>query len=347
MTKILILALATCALAACSGGGSGSFKRASVSDRLAPVIQYGATDGFGSTGVHTVAMGETLVGIARAYRLLPGDLLAANALTAYVRLRPGMRLEIPPPKAYTVKSGENVFQIARLFGLSPLDLIATNGLRAPYHVRVGQKLDLPRPVLEPEPMIAANEPVAAPRDQVIREVLAAPSPAAPIVQTQQVASLGRGGMMVIPPSKPSVTKASLAPSAEPLSFPPMRDSGRSFLKPVQGSVVSGYGPKKDGRVNEGINIAAPKGSPVRAARDATVVYVGDAVEGYGNLILLKHAGGYITAYAHLDRTLVREGQTVKRGTVIGTVGSTGNVDRAQLHFEIRKGRETIDPKRMI
>ena len=166
----------------------------------------------------------------------------------------------------------------------------------------------------------------------------------PVQPTVQVASLG-SGMMVVPRTKPVLTPVST--HNEMVAWPPMEETGRPFLKPLQGRVLSSYGGKSDGRYNEGVNIAAKAGSPVRAARDGKVAYIGNAVEGYGNFILIKHGDEYITAYAHLGKALVKEGTVVKRGQVIGTVGTTGNVDRAQLHFEIRKGRKSIDPVSMI
>ncbi len=328
-------------LAACGGAGVDRL-RIAAADKLAPVIQYGATDGVGSTGVHTVMYGETLTQIAQRYHILPADVVAANALSAPFRLPPGARLMIPPPIGYKVKSGDTVFQIARLFNLSPLDIVATNHLRSPYQLRVGQTVRLPKlPAVNQyaaqEPVLAAAMPMGINAAPTLTPVVAIPlNDQAPV----QVASLG-GGMMVTPRTKPTFTQASLP------TFPKARDTGRPFLKPVAGNIISGYGTKGDGRVNEGINISAPKGSPVRAAPDGQIVYVGDGVDVYGNLILMRHKNEFITAYAHLDRSLVRDGDKVKRGQVIGTVGSTGHVDRSQLHFEIRRGRASLDPKTKI
>jgi len=117
-----------------------------------------------------------------------------------------------------------------------------------------------------------------------------------------------------------------------------------FIWPVRGQVISSYGPKEGGLYNDGINIAAPRGTPVLAAADGTVVYVGDKLQSYGNLVLIRHTGGMVTAYAHLNSVNVRQGAMVRRGQAIGAVGSTGTVANAQLHFEVRKGKDTLDPK---
>ncbi len=116
-----------------------------------------------------------------------------------------------------------------------------------------------------------------------------------------------------------------------------------FIWPVTGPVVSGFGSKAGGLHNDGINIAAAAGTPVRAAEDGVVSYVGDEIGGYGNLVLLRHANGWVTAYAHNARNLVARGQMVLRGDVIASVGASGGVSRPQSHFELRQGTMAIDP----
>jgi murein DD-endopeptidase MepM/ murein hydrolase activator NlpD len=126
-----------------------------------------------------------------------------------------------------------------------------------------------------------------------------------------------------------------------------RTGEKRFIWPVHGRVVSGYGAKPGGLYNDGINIAAPRGTAVFSAADGTVAYVGDKLGGYGNLILIRHDGGMMTAYAHLGLVTVRQGAHVKRGSVIGGVGATGGVPSPQLHFEIRKGGDAVDPARYL
>jgi murein DD-endopeptidase MepM/ murein hydrolase activator NlpD len=347
----ILFLYAAFSLTACSNLDQSRVALLRPSQDGAPVVQYGAGVGFGSGGVHTVLSGETIYAIARQYGVAPNDVIAVNDLVVPYHLQPGMRVQLPPPNAYRVKRGDSLALIAKTFSVAQTDLIAVNKLRAPYRLIVGQKLQLPRVENIPNNMAFTVEPaaplMAVPNAQVQVQTLP------PVVETKpmiegpgvQVASIG-SGMMVVPREKPTFTPASV-PDAIPVSWPLARDSGRAFFKPVNGQVISNFGRKNDGRVNEGVNIAAPKGTPVRAARDGEVVYVGNAVEGYGNLILMKHDGGYITTYAHMDRTLVKDRARVKRGQVIGTVGSTGNVDRAQLHFEIRKNRKSIDPRGLI
>ena len=116
-----------------------------------------------------------------------------------------------------------------------------------------------------------------------------------------------------------------------------------FIWPVTGRVVSGFGPKAGGLHNDGINIAAPAGTPVRAAEDGVVSYVGNEIRGYGNLVLLRHTDGWVTAYAHNARNLVARGQMVLRGDVIASVGASGGISQPQSHFELRRGTTAVNP----
>jgi murein DD-endopeptidase MepM/ murein hydrolase activator NlpD len=113
--------------------------------------------------------------------------------------------------------------------------------------------------------------------------------------------------------------------------------------PVDGEVIAGFGDVADGRPNDGVNIAAPLGAPVRAAENGVVVYADDELPGYGNLVLIRHADGFITAYAHNASLLVALGDPVERGQVIARVGQSGAVSRPQVHFRLRRGEERLDP----
>lgn len=121
-----------------------------------------------------------------------------------------------------------------------------------------------------------------------------------------------------------------------------------FMWPVSSKkVVSGFGPKGGGKVNDGINIAMAEGEPVWAAADGEVVYVGNELKGYGNMVLIKHTANRTTSYAHLSRASVDKYSRVKQGDIIGYVGTTGNVSKPQLHFTIREGKEAVDPQKYL
>lgn len=149
-----------------------------------------------------------------------------------------------------------------------------------------------------------------------------------------------------PPTPNAVQPApTAAPQTASATVGPPSKAGFSW--PVQGKVIARFGTTADGLRNDGINIAAPAGAPVMAAADGTVAYAGNQLRGFGNLILLRHDNGLITAYAHNQSMLVEKGAKVKRGDVIARVGSTGSVDSPQLHFEIRKGEQAVDPLKYL
>jgi murein DD-endopeptidase MepM/ murein hydrolase activator NlpD len=135
-------------------------------------------------------------------------------------------------------------------------------------------------------------------------------------------------------AKPATPTAAVAASAR----------GGSFAWPVRGRVLAGYGVGQNGTHNDGINIGAPRGTPVEAADGGVVAYAGNELRGYGNLILIKHPNGWISAYAHCEQILVKRGEKVARGQLIARVGATGNVTAPQLHFELRHGDKPVDPR---
>jgi murein DD-endopeptidase MepM/ murein hydrolase activator NlpD len=152
------------------------------------------------------------------------------------------------------------------------------------------------------------------------------------------------------------------PSPSPLTVPPPVDErtasqtakadpaaaalphGAHFSWPLNGRVLAGYGVGPGGGHNDGINIAAPRGTPIAAIEVGTVAYAGNELRGYGNLILIKHPDGWISAYGHCDELLVKKGDPVYRGKIIAKVGATGNVNEPQLHFELRQGKRPVDPR---
>ena len=121
----------------------------------------------------------------------------------------------------------------------------------------------------------------------------------------------------------------------------------TFRWPVRGKVITSYGAKTNGKSNDGINVAVPEGTPVKAAEDGVVAYSGNELKGYGNLVLVRHSNGYVTAYAHASELLVKRGDTIKRGQIIAKSGQSGEVGSPQLHFEIRKGSSPVDPLQFL
>ena len=116
---------------------------------------------------------------------------------------------------------------------------------------------------------------------------------------------------------------------------------------MRGKVITSYGAKTNGKSNDGINLAVPEGTPIKAAEDGVVAYSGNELKGYGNLVLVRHSNGYVTAYAHASEVLVKRGDTIKRGQIIAKSGQSGEVGSPQLHFEIRKGSSPVDPLQFL
>ena len=148
-------------------------------------------------------------------------------------------------------------------------------------------------------------------------------------------------------TKPANTAARTVPtyaSVTSQALPPIAVNAPVFDWPVSGRVISDFGAIANGGKNDGINLAANKDAPIHASASGTVTYAGDDLKNYGNLLLVKHSGGYTTAYAHANRLIVARGAFVTRGQVIGYVGQTGDVSSPQLHFEIRSGTTPVNPR---
>ncbi len=165
-------------------------------------------------------------------------------------------------------------------------------------------------------------------------------------------SLRVGQRLAIPGDQPRTTRVAAAPARPssgaptprnkpPLPTPPPVTG--DFIWPAEGRIISRFGPKADGLHNDGINIAVPEGTPVRAAQSGVVAYAGNELRGYGNLLLVRHSNGWMTAYAHNGELLVQRGATVTKGQTIALAGRTGSVQTAQVHFEIRRGSQALDP----
>jgi murein DD-endopeptidase MepM/ murein hydrolase activator NlpD len=317
----------------------------------APIVTYKVGMGAGTTGIHTVLKGDTLYSISQRYNIASRDIAVVNNLQAPFYLPPGLRLRMPPPQEYGVREGDNLNSVSRLFGVPPSEIVKMNNLRPPYTLAMGQSLRLPSVTQKSEPQAFAKATssapyaIAAPVDDAISvEPLAPPPSALPPVKYSPLPKMQEKPVEL---AAAKVAGESL-PAAKPISknaMPPIPGrASTKFMKPVKGKVISGYGPKQGGLFNDGVNIAAPRDVPVRAAENGIVVYSGNQLKGSGNLVLIKHADRWMTAYGHLGNIQIKRGDVVKRGQTIGTVGSSGSVDSPQLHFELRRGREALNPE---
>lgn len=265
---------------------------------------------------YVVQPGDTLRGIGNRTGAGSEAIAAANALTAPYVLRPGQRLAIPGGRYHEVSPGETGIAIARAYGVSWTALIAENALVEPYVLRVGQRLRLPGGA--PTPVTPEESAAAFTLD--IDDIVTGSAPAA------------------APP-------AATAPARPPVS--PAVATATRFAWPLEGRLLQRFGPAGGGRVNDGIKIAASLGAPVRAAAGGRIAYAGTDVPLLGGLILIEHSGGWISAYGHLDRVAVRNGDVVESGAIIATAGESGQVREPQLHFELRQNRRPVDPLRQL
>lgn len=253
---------------------------------------------------YTVRNGDTLSAIASRCGVSYVELAAENALSAPYTISPGQTLRIPGPSTYTVQRGQNLYRIALAHGMGVEDLAALNGLRPPYTIYPGQELTV------------RGEP-------------------------RQVASFPSSGTGTAS-GRPAL-RVEEAPPRRPSSPPPPAADAPGFDWPLRGQVLSRYGPQPEGGRKDGWTIAARPGEPVRAAAPGEIVYAGNELQGYGELVLIRHSGNWVTAYAHNSRLLVNVGDQVAQGAQIAEAGATGNAGRVQLYFEIRRGVTPVDP----
>lgn len=310
----------------------------------------------GGTAI-TVAPGETLNSISNRYGVPAAAIAQSNGFAPNAPVYPGQRVVIPrynysgssapaaqapqPPAkpvavvnttshrtapvpsgsgmTHVVGPGENLTIIARRYGKSLTEIAAANNIQ-PYHkVRMGDRIIIPG-----QRNAAAMQPAPAPQ--------ALPQQPNRMAMSQQPTNSAR----IVTPANEMPTDDSGA-NAEPSG------GAAGFRWPVRGRIIAGFGPKPTGQQNDGINLAVPEGTPVKAADDGVVAYAGNELKGYGNLVLIRHANGFVTAYAHASELMVKRGDSIKRGQVIAKSGQTGNVSSPQLHFEIRKGSSPVDP----
>jgi murein DD-endopeptidase MepM/ murein hydrolase activator NlpD len=237
---------------------------------------------------------------------------------------------VAPPSVHVVNHGETLMGIARRNHISAGELAKANGLEPGAKLKIGMKLSVPVKASAAglaQPAMAQATPASTPP---MTRTAAVPS------DSQQKARLAQTTNVEEAQATEAPTKASEATGALP-----------TFRWPVRGKVIAGYGAKTNGKANDGINLAVPEGTPVKASEDGVVTYSGNELKNYGNLVLVHHSNGYVTAYAHASELLVKRGDTIKRGQVIAKSGQSGDVGSPQLHFEIRKGTVPVDPLQFL
>lgn len=317
---------------------------------------------------------DTVYGIAYAQGILTRSLISANNLQAPYALVPGQVLIVPAPNDHIVGAGETLKTIAEMHGVNVDVLAQENSLLSSYTVKPGDVLFIPP--RDTESFAAALAPASSeitmtslaplPLVKVKQETppaqasasAQAPAPGLPTELAEELArergegasskpmlvgNLAKknegapiGGNLILEEEKQKKPEKKIAKKQEDKK---PEEKKSAFIWPVSGTVSKKFEPG----THDGINIQVAEGTPVKAAMPGEVMYVGDEIKNLGNLILLKHKNGYVTAYAYLSESLVKKGEAVKQGAVIAKSGKTGGTSVPQLHFEVREGKKPIDP----
>lgn len=322
-----------------------------------------------------VQPGDTLYGIGKRHKVLISDLMAVNELRN-PNIKPGQKLYLPAadgratPKVkpertaslkaqpaepsalaapttvavdggntYVVKPGDSLYAIAAKQKIKVLDLQRANGITDVSKVKPGTVLKLPAG--EGATVVAAapaySGETLAPEARIVRVAPAAPVSGSGAANGVKV--LNGGESLALSPN------AALTVEGDPVAAPaPVTAAKTAKLRwPARGRVVQGFGPRSDGTHNDGVDIAVPAGTDVLAAEDGVVAYAGNEVKTYGNLVLVRHDNGWVTAYANNEKLLVQRGDRVKRGQAVAKAGKSGGAEQPQVHFEVRVGSKPVDP----
>lgn len=291
---------------------------------------------------YVVKPGDTLRGIGNITGAGSEALALANGLEPPFIIYPGQRLIVPTGRFHTVNSGESGIAIARAYGVPWREIVELNQLDEPYILRIGQRLQLPNTV--PQNFAGSSASLPSSSSSSAADDLEKRAAAFSL----NIDDIVTGGQPALAENtSPSVGTA--VPTKAGLDVPidvPDGFNGQ-FVWPANGPLLSSFGSKGSGKVNDGIAIAAASGTPFTAAADGVVAYAGNAIPSLGNLVLIDHGSGWVTAYGHADNIIVARGQKVKAGQRLGLVGQSGLVDKPQLHFEVRQNRKPIDPVKRL
>ncbi len=330
--------------------------------------------------VITVRSGQTLFSLASQYGVPERELLSANQLKSAADVHTGRVIVIPhrvalapdatikpTPVSYTpaaakveptagatthtVLAGDTLYSIARRYGTTVSELTALNGLPSAESIHVGQVLKVRgggghATIASAVPAAKTTVPGAQPT-RVASLDPKAKIPVQPKVEEPPLASTAGAPAIPAVPTVPVIKGGSSDAAAASAAIDKAADSGSAsgteFRWPVRGRIIAGFGTKPNGEKNDGINLAVPEGTAVKAAEAGTVIYAGNELEGYGNLILIRHADGWVSAYANNKDLTVKRGDKVDRGETIAHAGMSGAVSSPQVHFELRKGAKPVNP----
>lgn len=271
-----------------------------------------------ASGLIIVQKGDTLYSIVNRYDVTPYNLISQNELKDPFELIEGQVLKIIPRNTHIVRLGDSLFSISKQYSVNQFEIAQLNELKEPYELQVGQILQLPDS--KDFSVFLMEKP-----DERVVAIETKPETPAITLNEQDLSDL---------PEKKFFVAPKLA-------------AGDAFNWPLSGQIVNSFGPAERGIHNDGVDIAAKFGADIKTTAPGTVAYIGFGLKSFGTLILVKHEGGVISAYAHLSEVLVNEGDVLSSGQIIGKVGRSGRVETPTLHFEIRQNRTPIDPANII
>jgi murein DD-endopeptidase MepM/ murein hydrolase activator NlpD len=242
---------------------------------------------------------------------------------------------------HVVAAGDSLLSLARLYHRPRAVIAKANGIAPNTKIRIGQRLIIPgvRSSMAGVPAKQTRR-VAQGGHRGSKMKAAAKPPVRPAETDREVATSDPPASATMP-TEPTIQSEDIPAGGEPIDGPP------SFRWPVRGRIIVKFGQRPNGQQNDGINVAVPEGTSVKAAEDGVVAYAGNELKSYGNMVLVRHHNGYVTAYAHVSELMVKRGDQVKRGQIIARAGQTGSVSTSQLHFEVRKGKTPLDPTQFL
>jgi murein DD-endopeptidase MepM/ murein hydrolase activator NlpD len=302
----------------------------------------------GGTAI-TVARGDTVDTIAHRHHVPASVIIRANNLRSPNTVQTGQRLVIPRYSASVLAVAPQPAVVGAAVLIPPASIpVSDGGVATGGGASVGVPQDTPiafsrRPakssiaIAKAGSIRPAGKPLGSHNPVRPLKAASVPEPGKPALEQHPA-----------PPAAPRKL-AVTAPPEKSADVDPVKasDAAPSFHWPVRGQVIAGFGPKTDGQRNNGIDIAVPENTPIKAADDGVVIYSGNELKGFGNLVLVRHNNDYITAYAHAKELRVKRGDTIKSGEIIGLSGQTGNADSPPIHFEIRKGSTPVDPIQLL
>ncbi len=283
-----------------------------------------------------VESGETLYGVAKKHSLVLRDLIEVNKLTPPFILKAGSTLTIPKPIYHEVKNSDTLYSISREHQINIDQLYQLNNLNRDSNIKVGQKIRITK-FIENAINQSNNDNLVESNGKSTQDN---------IIKNKNYSTNNTVEFANKISTKPN-PKINESNEGDSRIIENSLDKVNHFIWPLKGEVVSQFGPKQGGLYNDGINIKAIQGSIIKTSDAGIVAYVGNELKSYGNLIIIKHKNGWISAYAHLSKISVQNGQKIQPETIIGEVGKSGNVKFPQLYFSLRKGRDAVNPENYL